>query len=719
MPTSRHRSFSLACGLVVAATLSAQDGRLAGALAPMARAATNEATPARVVVSGRGYTATFAADGVRFARPLATHAAAMRWRATAVGRGAVMAELPPRAPQQAPGRVRYEHAAGEERYDVLAAGLEQSFVFTTLPPGDGDLVVRLAVATELPLQGAGPDGLCFGNDKSDAIVWGGVTGIAADGQRARGTITSDGVSIELRLPAAFVARAALPLVLDPLIGTNQLSSPFSSRPDLATFSDTDGTGWLVYDKLPTGSGSRRVWAQRLTETAGVGGPAFEVQFGCEKPAICSIPARGHFVVAYETGTGDIVGQSWDAFGAIHAFTYLESSTNNCVTPDLGGELTAVDDDVLCVFHNTTIDAIQAQQVTVSAAGVLTPASIVTLATAGTFNSYSRPRISKTGGQVGRYLITYENRNLLTSSTSIQAILVTRNLTVLDTLSLGAGDNQDVDGNGNEWVVAFERAGTAGDPDVVAVSLGWSTTSSTLTASPAVAVTALTNTDEMNPAVAWLGNSAIVGWERRAGPGSSDTDLFVKTIDGFTCAGCEPTQLLANTSYAENQLALAAAPGAGTSGRGLVAWRATTSGGSDSLLALGFVGDDGRGSSLVGACGTGGRTAVGCARVGNANFQVRLRSARPAALAWLVLSPATTQLGCGPCSLVADPFIGFLAGPLTTDAGGAAAQLLAIPNSASLGGATFIAQWIVAAAVGTGACTFLDTDFSNGLSVRID
>ncbi len=228
-----------------------------------------------------------------------------------------------------------------------------------------------------------------------------------------------------------------------------------------------------------------------------------------------------------------------------------------------------------------------------------------------------------------------------------------------------------------------------------------------------------NTDEMNPAVTWLGNSAIVGWERRAGPGSSDTDLFVKTIDGFSCAGCEPTQLLANTSYAENQLALAAAPGAGTSGRGLVAWRATTSSGSDSLLALGFVGDDGRGSSLAGACGTGGRTAVGCACVGNANFQVRLRSARPSAMSWLVLSPSTTQLGCGLCTLVADPFAGFVAGPLTTDAGGAAAQLLAIPNSSSLGGVNFIAQWIVAAAVGTGACSFLDTDFSNGLSVRID
>jgi hypothetical protein len=541
-----------------------------------------------------------------------------------------------------------------------------------------------------------------------------------------------GLSIVLALGA--VAATAPGQVYGPnlalsagVVGGTGSSVQAYQRPDVTTQSWSEAQGLMVLERRFTSSTSTSFGVRGQVIVSGV--PFFsEVPLlsNARLPAVATMTDRWLYVVVAESLAGDIVAMSRSFQGSNSLTTTVAGGSDVQESPDIGGELTSVDDDALVVYRNATQDSIQIQQVTCAANGDLTPAGVVTLATAGLGVNFSRPRISKTGGYVGRYLVTWQSLNVLTGTTTIRAIALTRNLTVLGSLSLGTGRMQDVDGNGDEWIVAFERTGAGGDADIHATSVRWSTTSSTLTASAPVVVTAIANTEERAPAVAWLGNSALVGWERSA-PGSSDTDLFVKTIDAFSCDQCTPTILMVNSNAPERQLALAGVPERVVNSvaiPGAVMAFAVESAAhapyGDGWAAFYGATDGGRTSVPGGAaCGAGGRTTFSCARVGNAAFQMQLRGARASATSWLVLSPFPTSLGCAPCTLVADPFAGFVSGAISTDADGNAALAIAIPGSSALSGAALVAQWIVNAPATAGACAFLNTDFSNGLSVRID
>ena len=118
---------------------------------------------------------------------------------------------------RSPLRGEYRHGSGIlERYDVRGEGIEQSFVFSELPPVTGDLVVRGRLTTELSLVSEDrTSGLVFEN----GLSIGGVTGIDAEGRTATGWIRLDGDELVLGLPEAFVSQASLPLVLDPVLGS--------------------------------------------------------------------------------------------------------------------------------------------------------------------------------------------------------------------------------------------------------------------------------------------------------------------------------------------------------------------------------------------------------------------------------------------------------------------------------------------------------------------
>ena len=118
--------------------------------------------------------------------------------------------------------VLYDHGSFVERYDVDADGIEQSFVFDTLPQGSGDLVVALDLTTDLPLEllDGGRAGAQLSMPGAGGVHLSPVIGIDADGDQVPGTIRLDGDSIEWILPAAFVDSADLPLVVDPTLSTH-------------------------------------------------------------------------------------------------------------------------------------------------------------------------------------------------------------------------------------------------------------------------------------------------------------------------------------------------------------------------------------------------------------------------------------------------------------------------------------------------------------------
>jgi len=197
--------------------------------------------------AGPSYAVAFERGGVRFEpfgaeleepHELRLHGARARRGGVEVG-----AADPGARPREDGDRVDYDHGAFVERYELERDGVALSFVFDALPEGDGDLVVRLTLETDLELARTDPaDGLVLAGEGRDVATIGGVTGVDANGATAPGWIRLVGDELELGLPADFVRGAALPLVLDPLIGSVDLTLAMSEF-DLAR---EDFTALLVY-----------------------------------------------------------------------------------------------------------------------------------------------------------------------------------------------------------------------------------------------------------------------------------------------------------------------------------------------------------------------------------------------------------------------------------------------------------------------------------------
>lgn len=689
--------------------------------------------------AGPDFKARFAAHGVEFTPALgrqAPHNLPLALQLTAVGRGSGMVAVESAEPRAEALQVRYHRPACIERYETSPQGLALSFVFDELPVGTGDLVVRMRLRTELSLVAASAAGLRFERDGVGGVAIGGVTGIDAAQQRCAGTITCTGNELELRLPQSFLARATLPLVLDPQIGT--VFAVTNSSIDYADphvcgrglqgagvyccvfvreFSATDHD---IRALVLTSSGTVFGSLMLVTSSSGVD----DVD-----PAVGAIAGTTtvdrRYVVVYRRG-GNLHARSLADDGTIGTEVVVDATGDTMIEPSIGGELTDVDNDVICVYDNVTQDRIEARQIQVFASGALSVLAPVTIATGTAFTTVSAPRISHNGGLVGRYLVAYSS-TINGGTSSPRGVVVDRNLGVQDSETLVTSsrddDVRDVDGDGTNWVVAYESRLTnlSIDRDIYAVPAFFDVATSTLVPGPAAIVSAIANTDELAPAIGFLGGSYLIAWLRRAAPGSTNTEVFAKSVDAFTCAQCEPTILLANSADIETSVTIATEPYLSfgyLEGEAMVLWeREVVSTGNGDIEGIRYDSGDGLLSLSDYGCGSGGDIATSCAVRGNTAFRIRLRAARPASPAWLVLAPTFGGIGCGPCTLRADPFSGLIAPMQTTDAFGHAEVPLPIPNSLAVVGMQFYSQWIVA--VPAASCSHIASDFSSWMSIRVE
>jgi len=689
---------------------------------------------------GPDFKAALRRDGVEFTPALGRRAprnAPLTLRTVAIGRGELLSPVAAATPSADGLQARYHRGDVVERYDVSPRGLAQSFVFERLPTGHGDLVVRLAVATDLPLVHAGDDGLRFELPGLGGVAIGGVTGIDANGARARGTITWHDAAIELRLPARFVDGAALPLVLDPQIGT-----VIAITNSLADYEDPDlaapyGVGsYLCAFTFALSATDHDVRAIRIDEDGDVVGSLFAITTGSgddEDPAVGFVAMRSAYVVAYRRG-GDLfartVTQTVSGTNVIGAEVAAATGPDDQVEPDLGSETTtslATADDAVLVYRNATQDTIQGVQLQVSSTGTLSAFGTLTLVPTPTLANLGRPRISHHGGAVGRFLIVYPRTGaILGSDTKPQLVLVDRNLVVLATATATSTtndeDSPDVDGDGDRFVVTFESEPSegSGDNDIRAVAVSFDELGGTLRVENPTLVTGLANVDEIDPAIAcFRAGSALLAWRRRAGPGSADTEVFLKTIDQLMCTECEPTVLLANSSDIETNLAIAAH--SVQDDNGIVLWETSTvSTSNGDLNAVVWDAEDGTRVRPFAAqdCGLALPTINGCARTGNLNHLLQVHGLDGSTWSTLVLSLNASWITCGTCRLYADPFDG-LVFPSVLGTDGLAGTLVPIPPFAGLQGLTFFAQWVVNNPTPSAACSWLQADFSNAVAITIE
>jgi hypothetical protein len=150
----------------------------------------------------------------------------LRWRTASAKVGEV--ELVQDAPQHHRADFRYEYRFGPitEAYDVLAEGLEQTFVLHQRP-STGDLVIRGAVDSLLKSRSAAADvqALQFVDDNGNTIVeYGRAVAFDARGARIDVATAHDQGVVTLTVPGSWLATAALPVVVDPLLTRVQIAS---------------------------------------------------------------------------------------------------------------------------------------------------------------------------------------------------------------------------------------------------------------------------------------------------------------------------------------------------------------------------------------------------------------------------------------------------------------------------------------------------------------
>lgn len=170
-------------------------------------------------------------------------------------------------PTVAGNRASIDYGTIVESYDLAVDAVEQTFLVRELP-ARGELVLTLPLATELEYRGR-DQGLLFAAGASE-VRYGDATIIDADGRRIGAPSTFTGAAIEIRVPAAFVAKARLPLLIDPVINPTipvATSGSAAVDPDVAYDASTD-VFFVVYERVFS-STDRDILSARISSTGSV------------------------------------------------------------------------------------------------------------------------------------------------------------------------------------------------------------------------------------------------------------------------------------------------------------------------------------------------------------------------------------------------------------------------------------------------------------------
>ncbi len=175
------------------------------------------------------------------------HNMPLTWRTTAITAGGAPWLSPVEESRVSFSDWRYErgHRGFVEVYDVLGEGVEQSFVLRERPATSGDVVVRGRITSELIADERGPAhaAIEFRAPATNEVLvrYGCAFAIDARGRKLEIESSFDGESIGLHVPGAWLADAAFPVTVDPILQTIVFGGVQGTVDVLD--SDTAGTSW--------------------------------------------------------------------------------------------------------------------------------------------------------------------------------------------------------------------------------------------------------------------------------------------------------------------------------------------------------------------------------------------------------------------------------------------------------------------------------------------
>jgi hypothetical protein len=545
----------------------------------------------------------------------------------------------------------------------------------------------------------------------------------------------DGDTIEIVLPADYMASVEFPLTVDPVISTTiefGASDKNEYFPDVAY--DASNNVYLVVWAERYDIGDYDICAQRVSSSGSlVGGKIFvEAQPGSspDNPAVANIDASNRFLVVYRKGSpSNVYGRAVNANnGALSSEVLVGSGPllNDVDQPDVGGYIGGSDQRAMVVWRSIG-QGLRARVVHVPSSG--TPSIYPSFVVSNSAND-SLPSISKNGGQDGEYFIAWQRyfSGSPADHDIYGAVFDRYGSTLVSARSLltSVGPNEehlDVAGNGRRWLAVYDREASLGTGDHDIYCLGVERDGGSFRSHGTGILESDVGDDEIRPAVAFTGASYVIAYLDATFTGVYG--LYVKTIDPYTYFECTPEVVLDTGLISYDHASVAgryegtAVPGfSPKSHEAFVAWQYDGFSGAikDGVAGVVWRSDDGVIAESVAGCGSGGVARASCARSGNSSFRHRLMGAAPNDLAFLVMGFKESPYVCGPCKFIPD--IGgawFLSGGVT-NMYGESSYPMGIPKSSSVVGVRVYDQWLVVP--GDKACIQYGLDMSSAITIEI-
>lgn len=416
---------------------------------------------------GHDWKATFLADGVRFTPALGNLAPRnmpLELGLVELRQGDVRLPAPESRPLSHDERsAHFDLGHGRvERFEVGDDGLSLAIDFPQPLAAAGELIARYRIDTELELQAADADGLTYASPYGGVQV-SGVFGVDADGWRVAGELRPDGEFLDLVLPAEFVERASWPIELDPTL------SPYSNfgagaAPSVCYDDWTDT--FLVVWQTGFSLSDTDIVGRRIDKNGVQQGTLIGLESASDtlamNPAVAVDHAEQLWVVAWSTSSGLFTPSQIEVrpvttdLGLPLVTSQIPTTGQSQQLPSLcSGNAVGSQNPILCWREAGA--GVRLSRLDMSAV-VITPGPTTTVTDDPTADS---PVISKATRSTGRVLVTWEADDE-NGDEAIYARAFSAGLSISTPTTLlysGGGDavgSPSCDGNGRQWLVAFEE-----------------------------------------------------------------------------------------------------------------------------------------------------------------------------------------------------------------------------------------------------------------------
>ena len=455
------------------------------------------------------------------------------------------------APVRSGDVIAYDRGLVREVYEVTTRHVEQKFVLHAFA-GQGDLVVRMRVATELPFDATAPEGFRFRN-MYGGVTYGKATVLDAGGRAEPAESRWDDGAIELIVPASFLASAVYPVTIDPVIQPFvevDLSAINFFLPDIAYDASTDR--YLVTFEEAFSGTDHDIWAETRTGAGAVvaGGAGYidrSTDFWALPKCASNNIANNFLVVAQRQPSG---GGAWAIWGRTRAagsismgsqFQISGVESGDKVNPDVGGDPSLAPPTFYCVVWQRNFSAtdLDIHFRLVNSDGSL-PGPVLGLENTGRVDF--APTISKSDGDspvtsqswtvVWSFQFSPTDTDVwgaLIDWDGIPATPFAIETATSNELEPTVSSPTDVINGRRTYLVAYERVvGTAGDGDLIARVLnGPNVISFTANLSTLFGMTS--GKREASPTADSDGCRFAVGFEHYFNATTGDVDVYVGTV----------------------------------------------------------------------------------------------------------------------------------------------------------------------------------------------